>query len=157
LADHKAGWHQTLALVRADPKATRKERNRARDRYGHPGVKKALQQMFEGKCAYCESRIGVVTYGAIEHFRPKSDERFWMLTFEWTNLVKARTLYIRKLLCLLDLARQGHAEARALLSRACGPEGEYLAFVRAIIQPQLRMLFDHVLNSGSKGCGITLP
>ena len=41
--------------------------------------------MFHGKCAYCESKITVVTYGSIEHFRPKSI--YPELTFEWNNLL----------------------------------------------------------------------
>jgi hypothetical protein len=41
--------------------------------------------MFYGKCAYCESQITVVTYGAIEHFYPKA--RYPDKTFEWSNLL----------------------------------------------------------------------
>jgi uncharacterized protein (TIGR02646 family) len=41
--------------------------------------------MFHGKCAYCESKIMVVTYGEIEHFRPKSI--YVDLTFTWENLL----------------------------------------------------------------------
>jgi uncharacterized protein (TIGR02646 family) len=50
-------------------------------------LKKFLVEMFYGKCAYCESIIENVSYGDIEHFRPKSKYR--SLTFEWTNLLLA--------------------------------------------------------------------
>lgn len=58
---------------------------RRQKKYGHVTVKTALEKMFEGKCAYCESHINVVTVGHIEHFRPKS--RFISLTYAWTNLL----------------------------------------------------------------------
>jgi uncharacterized protein (TIGR02646 family) len=48
-------------------------------------VRDALVKMFHGKCAYCESKITVVTYGAIEHFRPKSTHVD--LNFTWENLL----------------------------------------------------------------------
>ncbi len=57
----------------------------AQKKYRHDQIKKALVEMFHGKCAYCESKITVVTYGAIEHFRPKS--AYIDLTFEWKNLL----------------------------------------------------------------------
>ena len=41
--------------------------------------------MFYGKCVYCESKITIVTYGAIEHFFPKSV--YPELTFDWENLM----------------------------------------------------------------------
>jgi uncharacterized protein (TIGR02646 family) len=57
----------------------------AQKKYSHTQIKSALVDMFHGKCAYCESKITVVTYGAIEHFYPKST--YVNLTFEWKNLL----------------------------------------------------------------------
>jgi uncharacterized protein (TIGR02646 family) len=57
----------------------------AQKKYSHTQIKSALVDMFYGKCAYCESKITVVTYGAIEHFYPKSV--YVNLTFEWKNLL----------------------------------------------------------------------
>jgi 5-methylcytosine-specific restriction endonuclease McrA len=57
----------------------------AQNKYCHPEIKSTLVNMFNGKCAYCESKITVVTYGAIEHFFPKS--LYVELTFEWSNLL----------------------------------------------------------------------
>ena len=68
-----------------DIKAAKRRFENAQNKYRHSEVKGALGQMFHGKCAYCESKITVVTYGAIEHFFPKS--QYPDLTFEWTNLL----------------------------------------------------------------------
>lgn len=35
---------------------------------------------------YCESLLGIQTYGRIEHLRPKSNKDFYHLTFDWNNL-----------------------------------------------------------------------
>ena len=43
--------------------------------------------MFHGKCAYCESKLTHVTYGDIEHFRPKGNPHYRHLTFNWDNLL----------------------------------------------------------------------
>lgn len=81
-----------LQSLRNDPNATdaqigraKKTVENAQTKYSHPHVKDDLVSMFHGKCAYCESKITVVTYGAIEHFRPKSE--YPDLTFEWSNLL----------------------------------------------------------------------
>lgn len=50
-------------------------------------MKTALLEMFYGKCAYCESKVNIVAYGEIEHFRPKGDPVYEHLTFEWNNLL----------------------------------------------------------------------
>lgn len=60
---------------------------KAQSKYGNEQIKSALASMFQDKCAYCESKISVITYGAIEHFRPKS--RYPDLTFTWSNLLLA--------------------------------------------------------------------
>src|SRR5579871_1161281 len=52
-----------------------------------------LQELFHGKCAFCESPLDVTQSGDFEHFRPKSsvDEDpkhpgyFW-LAYDWRNL-----------------------------------------------------------------------
>ncbi|MGA3083055.1 MAG: retron system putative HNH endonuclease [Terracidiphilus sp.] len=84
IVSKKATW--TNALLNA---TTKDQRKRAESKYGHPSIKNALVEMFHGKCAYCESKIVHVDYGHIEHFRPKSVEKFRPLTFEWSNLFLA--------------------------------------------------------------------
>ena len=59
-------------------------------------VKSTLNHLFNGKCAYCESSIGVTSNGDIDHFRPKAGamnidgsfdpDHYWWLAYEWHNL-----------------------------------------------------------------------
>ena len=44
-----------------------------------------LARRFLFKCAYCESRMGHVSYAHIEHYRPKGQRRFENLMFDWAN------------------------------------------------------------------------
>ena len=56
--------------------------------YADKAVRKVLQGMFHGKCAYCESRITTIYSGDIEHFRPKGGGYYW-LAADWDNLLFA--------------------------------------------------------------------
>ena len=70
--------------------ATDAERLRLQEKYRHTKIKQTLVEMFNGKCAYCESKITHIDYGHIEHYRPKSGSNGRPdLTFEWTNLLLA--------------------------------------------------------------------
>jgi len=71
LAKNAARWLEALELIQSNNKATKAQINQAQNKYG--------------KCAYFESKITVVTYGAIEHFYPKS--QYPDLTFTWKNLL----------------------------------------------------------------------
>ncbi len=84
LQKNAAGWLSKLKSLSQNPTAA-KDRKNAQNKYRHVQVKDALVKMFHGKCAYCESKITVVTYGAIEHFFPKSE--YVDLTFAWSNLL----------------------------------------------------------------------
>jgi uncharacterized protein (TIGR02646 family) len=66
--------------------------------YSDASVKEALQALFEGKCAYCETLYASSHPMDVEHFRPKSEVRlhdgtvvqqggYWWLAAEWTNLL----------------------------------------------------------------------
>jgi uncharacterized protein (TIGR02646 family) len=68
-----------------------------RDIYGHDTVKEALIQAQHGKCAFCEAKINHISYGDVEHFRPKAGYRqhsddplgrpgYYWLAYEWSNL-----------------------------------------------------------------------
>jgi uncharacterized protein (TIGR02646 family) len=85
LARNAARWLSALQSIKSNDKATKAQINQAQNKYRHQQVKEALVRMFNGKCAYCESKITVVTYGAIEHFYPKS--LYPALTFAWKNLL----------------------------------------------------------------------
>jgi len=201
LAKNAARWLEALELIQSNNKATKAQINQAQNKYG--------------KCAYCESKITVVTYGAIKHFYPKS--QYPDLTFTWKNLllscdkcndanhkgtnfpldditgnpllidptdgvtdpnthlefiwdeiaklasvygrdqrgtivkdifdlnglrgrkelINHRSQYIKKLLALLRLAKQGDSEALSLLQEACQLGAEYYAFASIYILPHL--------------------
>ncbi len=83
-----------LDTVKADPSASKediakaeKDVEKARNKYRHKDIKDALEQMFHGKCAYCESQVTTTGYGDIEHFCPKGNPQCVNLTFEWRNLL----------------------------------------------------------------------
>ncbi len=80
-------WLLKLQGISGKANSTKQQIENAQSKYRHGQVKDALVKMFHGKCAYCESKITVVTYGAIEHFRPKSTHVD--LTFAWENLLLA--------------------------------------------------------------------
>lgn len=64
-----------------------KEVEKITNKYRHKEIKEDLEKIFNGKCAYCESKVTTTGYGDIEHFCPKSNSRCINLTFEWTNLL----------------------------------------------------------------------
>lgn len=64
------------------------------DRYRSADVKRALDEIFHGKCAYCESFYAKTQPVDVEHYRPKGkvddagDHRgYWWLAMDWENLV----------------------------------------------------------------------
>lgn len=65
--------------------------------YGHDDVKERLKLMQHKKCAFCESSFEHISYGDVEHFRPKGGwvqeaedelERpgYYWLAYDWENL-----------------------------------------------------------------------
>ena len=66
--------------------------------YSATEVRDALDQLFRGKCAYCETRIYSPEEGIVDHFRPcdglvglKGPEPsgYWWLAYEWENLYQS--------------------------------------------------------------------
>jgi len=68
--------------------------------YGHSTVKEALSSAQHGKCCFCESKIGHISYGDNEHYRPKggyysqpkekiSRPGYYWLAYDFTNLYLA--------------------------------------------------------------------
>ncbi len=62
--------------------------------YKGDDVRHALEALFHGKCAYCESRYNITGPVDVEHYRPKGkvdeDEAhpgYWWLAADWTNLL----------------------------------------------------------------------
>lgn len=48
-------------------------------------AKDDLKKESRGKCAYCESSVGAVAYGDVEHFRPKRS--YWWLAYCYDNFL----------------------------------------------------------------------
>lgn len=66
--------------------------------YKDSEIRKQLLKLFNGKCAYCESKISSIYSGDIEHFRPKGRIQvngnlkrpgYYWLASEWENLLFA--------------------------------------------------------------------
>lgn len=55
-------------------------------KYNHPEVKESLKQECRRKCMYCESKVDHITYEHIEHVKPKAQDKYPDLTFEYENL-----------------------------------------------------------------------
>jgi uncharacterized protein (TIGR02646 family) len=65
--------------------------------YGAPSVKEALSAAQHDKCCFCESKVSHISFGDVEHFRPKAAARqsrdapkrqsgYYWLAYEWSNL-----------------------------------------------------------------------
>jgi uncharacterized protein (TIGR02646 family) len=67
--------------------------------FKHPEVRKALEDLFHSKCAFCETNYSAVSPMDVENFRPKggaigidgklSPLHYWWLAYEWFNLYPA--------------------------------------------------------------------
>jgi len=65
--------------------------------YGHIEVKSALRAIQYDKCCFCEAKIGHISYGDIEHYRPKkgwiqenealNSPGYYWLAYDWDNLL----------------------------------------------------------------------
>ncbi len=66
------------------------------DIYGHSDVKSSLKIVQSGKCCFCEAKIDHISFGDVEHFRPKAgwvqekekinQPGYYWLAYEWGNL-----------------------------------------------------------------------
>lgn len=104
------GYKQPLgptAIYRAKGPAEKEEaRNRARiaagkdpsfSVYKREEIKQSLQELFHGKCAYCESRYAATQPMDVEHWRPKAEvhdangtvlrHQYAFLAADWSNLL----------------------------------------------------------------------
>ncbi len=65
--------------------------------YGHKNVKDRLIELQYGKCCFCESKIRHISYGDVEHYRPKggwvqneeaiNQPGYYWLAYDWDNLL----------------------------------------------------------------------
>ncbi len=79
--------------------------------YRQQDVADALNKLFHGKCAYCESSIKAVQPTDVEHFRPKGrvaecpeHPGYWWLAARWDNLLAS----------CIDCNRRRYQEAQQL-------------------------------------------
>jgi uncharacterized protein (TIGR02646 family) len=118
--------------------------------YNHEEVKTPLLAAQHGKCAFCESKITPVSYGTIEHFRPKGgfqqregDELeqpgYYWLAYRWENLFFACQIcnekHKRNLFPLLNPSKRARShfddlslEKPALIDASREEPSEWLQF-----------------------------
>lgn len=111
LVENAAKWTAEL-LAETDGKRLAYRKSR----YNQPPIKDAIIRETSSKCAYCESNPLHVSYGDIEHIRPKSVDL--ARTFEWDNLTLA---------CDICNTRKGSREG-LLDPYGCDPEVEFVFF-----------------------------
>ena len=97
--------------------------------YADREVKDALRAAQHQKCAFCESYVPHISYGDVEHFRPKAGYRqretdalkrpgYYWLAYEWANLFYACQLcnqrFKRNLFPLKDQRRRARSHKHEL-------------------------------------------
>jgi uncharacterized protein (TIGR02646 family) len=198
-------YEAALNAYKSNPTESNKLKKKTTEsKYNHESIKAALKKMFFNKCAYCESHITHVSFGDIEHYRPKL--RFPNKCFDWDNfllgcgicnsmkykgdnfpetheggpfvnpvtenpddffsfefdpntgtanvipknergrttemglglnridLVKHRSLIVKKMAFIAIKASQGDAKCLNEICSYCGNEDEYSAFARALVK-----------------------
>jgi hypothetical protein len=80
LQKNKAAWTQEFVGAKAANAMT----NTIKFRYRHADIKTQIRRETSGKCVYCESKIGHVCPGDIEHIIPHS--KIPELVVDWENL-----------------------------------------------------------------------
>lgn len=90
--------------------------------YKSDSVKKQLNELFHGKCAYCESYYASTAPVDVEHYRPKgavyedpAHSGYWWLGMDWNNLLpscidcnRKRKQMMPKLSAKLLTLQEGH-------------------------------------------------
>jgi uncharacterized protein (TIGR02646 family) len=132
--------------------------------FAHESVKEALIEAQHDKCAFCESKVTHISYGDVEHFRPKAGYRqnandalttpgYYWLVYEWDNLFLACQLcnqrHKRNLFPLANPAEratthQHNAEQEhpLFIDPALDDPEEYISFRREI---------PYAINDNSRG------
>ena len=134
--------------------------------YKGDDVVAALNELFHGKCAYCESKFVAVTPVDVEHFRPKGAIEqcpnhlgYWWLAAKWENLLascpdcnrKRKQIIFELGLSLEELEKKdkqlsGKGDSFPILgpSYALKEEEDLNAENPALIDPTLRDPRDHL-------------
>lgn len=99
---HTKGRKESLALMEKYNKGERSFSFKS-DIYGCAEVKDRLKELQSNKCCFCEARIIHISYGDVEHFRPKAgycnhekdkihQPGYYWLAYDWDNLLLSCTL-----------------------------------------------------------------
>nr|WP_220572359.1 retron system putative HNH endonuclease [Gluconobacter oxydans] len=92
----KIGGETELERARKHFVVAKKNKGFTFSAYAEPGVRKALRDLFHGKCAYCEAFYDDTQTEDVEHFRPKGridspsgklSPGYWWLAATWSNLL----------------------------------------------------------------------
>lgn len=132
--------------------------------YAHESVKEALIEAQHDKCAFCESKVTHISYGDVEHFRPKAAYRqnpndaltmpgYYWLAYEWDNLFLACQLcnqrHKRNLFPLVNPAERATShqhnaehEHPLFIDPALDDPEEYISFRREV---------PYAINDNSRG------
>jgi len=88
------GLNELAAIQRYQAHRTETDRPFRYAAYKDDGVKAALEALFHGKCAYCESVYQSQAPVDVEHYRPKGGVEgepehsgYWWLAMRWDNLL----------------------------------------------------------------------
>jgi uncharacterized protein (TIGR02646 family) len=83
-----------VAAQTSGTQTAKKRKSYPFDVYKNDAIRRALEDLFHGKCAYCESEYRTQAPVDIEHFRPKAeiedDDKhpgYWWLAADWENLL----------------------------------------------------------------------
>jgi uncharacterized protein (TIGR02646 family) len=98
--DVRTAYEPVKAHFEAEERSSRQRVFRFEEEYfDAEGVRKALRELFAGKCAFCESPIEPASAGVTHHFRPTQEAvdadgavsrpHYWWLAYEWENLYLA--------------------------------------------------------------------
>jgi uncharacterized protein (TIGR02646 family) len=73
------------AVRHMDKLLEEKENHRFKKSCYNHSIRKDLLILYNGKCAYCETKIEVGSNTCVDHYRPKSI--YYWLAYEWSNLL----------------------------------------------------------------------
>ncbi|WFU61273.1 hypothetical protein [Bradyrhizobium brasilense] len=169
----RARTHMSAALP---PGAKRKAF--AFQAYKAEGVKKRLEDLFHGKCAYCESLYASQAPVDVEHYRPKGSVEgdpahpgYWWLAAEWTNLLPSCLDCNRRrkqvvptisagLAVLYEGMKTGKQDSFPVLGRRATAEPDDLSSERPLLLDPTRDDPDKHLAfwlGGDRGAGLVYP
>ena len=122
--------------------------------YGHETVKQTLIDCQHGKCCFCESKVGHIAYGDVEHYRPKAGYKqtesedlqrpgYYWQAYEWENLFFSCQLcnqkYKRNLFPLEDNSKRAKThkgkienEAPLFVNPATENPGKFVKFRKEV-------------------------